>query len=87
MWIPLPRSIHFRQHDVPVRETQQLFVSPRHGVADKGGANLSITGSGFVYPAAGPKTKGNSWRWCHFDRVRCLLLFFCVTFRLFLTCV
>lgn len=51
VWIPLPRSLNFRQHNIPVRETQELFVAPRHGVAIKGGADLTLTGSGFVYPA------------------------------------
>ena len=30
---------------------EELFVAPRHGVAIKGGADLTLTGSGFVYPA------------------------------------
>ncbi|CAE7509525.1 unnamed protein product [Symbiodinium natans] len=50
VWIPLPRSLHFRQHNIPVRATQELFVSPRHGVASKGGADLMLTGNGFVFP-------------------------------------
>lgn len=33
-------------------DSQELFVAPRHGVAIKGGADLTLTGSGFVYPAA-----------------------------------
>ena len=58
VWIPLPRSLNFRQHNVPVRETQELFVAPRHGVAIKGGADLTLTGSGFVYPAVNKSLVG-----------------------------
>ena len=36
---------------LPKPLSQELFVAPRHGVAIKGGADLTLTGSGFVYPA------------------------------------
>eukprot|EP00439_Symbiodinium_sp_Y106_P044249 s435_g5.t1 len=58
VWIPLPRSLHFRQHNIPVRATQELFVSPRHGVASKGGADLTLTGNGFVFPTVNSSLVG-----------------------------
>ncbi|CAJ1373238.1 unnamed protein product [Effrenium voratum] len=58
VWIPLPRSLHFRQHNIPVRKTQELFVAPRHGIASVGGAALTLTGAGFVFPTVNTSLVG-----------------------------
>eukprot|EP00931_Biecheleriopsis_adriatica_P048568 TRINITY_DN28075_c0_g1_i1.p1 TRINITY_DN28075_c0_g1~~TRINITY_DN28075_c0_g1_i1.p1 ORF type:complete len:4655 (+),score=704.17 TRINITY_DN28075_c0_g1_i1:659-13966(+) len=50
VWIPAHRSLSFRQHQQPVRQTQRLFVAPRHGIASVGGALLTLTGTDFLYP-------------------------------------
>ena len=42
---------------------KELFVAPRHGVAIKGGADLTLTGSGFVYPAVRAPLDGTGIRW------------------------
>ena len=36
-------------------------MAPRHGVAIKGGADLTLTGSGFVYPAVRAPLDGTGW--------------------------
>lgn len=46
---------------LPKPLSQELFVAPRHGVAIKGGADLTLTGSGFVYPAVRRPWRGPGW--------------------------